>query len=81
MKLDTKEIEHDFTICELDGLVLVNPREIGIEVALENLDTDYIYQSDLRYEIEEYLVDILNEAFNCAVETLHENNRDIDSYR
>lgn len=81
MKLDMKEIEHDFTTWEIDGLVLVNPREIGIEVALENLETDVIYQSDLYYEIEQYLADIVNEAFDCAVTTLRENNRDIDSHR
>ena len=42
MKIDTKEMEHDFTTMEVDGLTLVSPREIGIEVARQHLDDDEI---------------------------------------
>ena len=45
MIINTKEIDHDFTILEVDGLVLVNTREIGIEVCMQHLDDDEIYQS------------------------------------
>lgn len=78
MKINTKEIEHDFTTMEIDGFNLVNPREIGIEVAMQHLDDDEIWQSDLIYDIQQYFVDLVNAAFDASVETLHENNREID---
>lgn len=78
MNIDTKNIEHDFTIKEIDGFVLVNPREIGIEVAHQHIDDDEIWQSDLIYDIQQYVQDIIYQAFDAAVDTLHENDRDID---
>lgn len=77
MKIDTKEMEHDFTTMEVDGLTLVSPREIGIEVARQHLDDDEIWQSDLIYDIQQYFADLIDAAFNASVETLRENNRDI----
>lgn len=78
MKINTKEMEHDFTTIEIDGLTLVNAREIGIEVAMQHLDDDEIWRSDIIYDIEQYFADLINEAFNASVEMLHENDRDID---
>ena len=78
MKIDTKEIEHDFTISEIDGMILINPREIGIEVCMQHLDDDEIYQSDLIYDIQMYFNDIINQAFDSCEETLKSNNREID---
>ena len=78
MKIDTKEIEHDFTTMEIDGLTLVSPREIGIEVAGQHLDDNEIWQSDLIYDIQQYFADLINAAFDASIETLRENNRDID---
>lgn len=78
MKIDTNEMEHDFTTMEVDGFTLVSPHEIGIEVAQQHLDDDEICQSNLIYDIQQYFVDLINTAFDVSVETLHENNRDID---
>lgn len=76
MIIDTKEIEMDFTTADIDGLVLVNPREIGIEIANQMLDNDTIWESDIHNEIELYLNDIFVEALNTAIEVLKENGRD-----
>ena len=78
MIINTKEISGDFTIQEIDGLILVNPREIGIEVCMQHLDDEEIWQSDLIYDIQLYLEDIINEAFDNCEEVLRENNREID---
>lgn len=78
MKIDTKEMEHNFTTMEIDGLTLVNAREIGIEVAMQHLDDDEIWQSDMIYDIQQYFTDLIYEAFDASVEMLRENNRDID---
>lgn len=78
MKIDTKEMEHDFTTMEVDGFTLVNPREIGIEIAGQHLDDDEIWQSDLIYDIQQYFADLIYAAFDASVETLRENNRNID---
>ena len=63
MKIDTKEIEHDFTTMEIDGLTLVSPREIGIEIAGQHLDDDEIWQSDLIYGIQQYFADLIDAGF------------------
>ena len=81
MKIDTNEIEHDFTIMEVDGLYLINPSEIGTEVCMQHLDDDEIWQSSLIYDIQLYLNDIIDEAFDKCEENLHENNREIDILR
>lgn len=78
MKIDTNNMEHDFTTMEIDGFTLINPREIGIEVAGQHLDDDEIWQSDMIYDIQQYFADLINEAFDASVETLRENNREID---
>lgn len=75
MKIDTNEIDMEFTTQNIDGLVLVNPREIGIEIANQHLDDDVIYQTDIYNYVEEYLIDIIEEAVNTAYQTLKENNR------
>ena len=78
MKINTREMEHDFTTMEVDGLTLVNAREIGIEVAMQHLDDDEIWQSDMIYDIQQYFTDLINEAFDASVEMLRENDREID---
>ena len=78
MIIDTNDMEMDFTIKDVDGLVLINPREIGIEVCMQHLDDDEIWQSDLIYDIQQYIDDIVFQAFNSCVETLNENDRQID---
>lgn len=78
MIIDTNNMEMDFTVKDVDGLVLVNPREIGIEVCMQHLDDDEIWQSDLIYDIKLYLDDIIHEAFDSCHETLRENDKEID---
>ena len=78
MIIDTEQIEHNFTINEYDGLKLINVQEIGNEVAQQFIDSDEIWQSDMIYEISLYFSDLINEAFDKAVEVLKENQRDID---
>lgn len=78
MKFDTNEMEHEFCTQKCDGFILVNAREIGIEVAHQLMDCDAIYQSDIYEQITEYLVDIMSEAQTVACEVLEENNKIIE---
>ena len=78
MIVDTENIDHDFTVMWIDGLVLVNPSKIGAEVCMQRLDEDEIWHSDLYYDVKEYLDDIVVQALKACNETLHENNREID---
>lgn len=77
MIINTNEIEHDFETMGVDGLVLVNPREIGISVAYDMIDNDLIWESDIYNNIKLYLSDIIEEAVNTAWEILEENRDDI----
>lgn len=77
MIINTNEIEHDFETMEIDGLVLVNPREIGISVAYDMIDNDLIWESDIYNNIKLYLSDIIEEAVNTAWEVLEENRDDV----
>lgn len=77
MKIDTKEIEHDFDTLNVDGLILTNPREIGITVAYEMLDNDIIWESDIYNKVYEILDDIIETAVNTAYDVLEENRDDI----
>lgn len=77
MIINTNEIEHDFETMNIDGLVLVNPRELGISVAYDMLDNDIIWESDIYNNIELYLSNIIEEAVNTAWEVLEENRDDI----
>lgn len=77
MIINTNEIEHDFETMEVDGLILVNPREIGISVAYEMLDNDLIWESDIYNNINLYLSDIIETAVNTAWEILKENRDDV----
>ena len=77
MIINTNEIEHDFETMKIDGLVLVNPREIGISVAYDMIDNDLIWESDIYNDIKLYLSDIIEEAVNTALEVLEENKGDV----
>lgn len=77
MIINTNEIEHDFETMEVDGLILVNPREIGISVAYDMIDNDLIWESDIYNNIKLYLSDIVEEAVNTAWEVLEENRDDV----
>ena len=81
MIIDTKNIEHDFTVMWIDGLVLVNPSEIGAEICMQRLDEDEIWSSDLICDINEYLVDIVNQSFDKCENCLHENDRQVDCWK
>ena len=81
MIIDTENIDHDFTVMYVDGLVLINPSEIGAEVCMQRLDEDEIWSSDLIYDINEYLTDIVNQAFDKCEEALQDNNREIDCWK
>ena len=81
IKENIKEMEHDFTIIEIDGLMLINPSEIGAEVCMQHLESEEIWQSDLIYDITLYFNDIIDKAFDKCEETLHNNNRKIDVFK
>lgn len=77
MIINTNEIEHDFETMEIDGLILVNPREIGVSVAYDMIDNDLIWESDIYNNIKLYLSDVIEEAVNTAWEILEENRDDV----
>ena len=81
MIIDTENIDHDFTVMWIDGLVLINPSEIGAEVCMERLDEDEIWSSDLICDINEYFTDIVNQSFDKCEDCLHENNRQVDCWK
>ena len=81
MKIDTQKIEHNFTVIYVDELFLINPSEIGVEVCMQRLDEDEIWSSDLIYDINEYLADIVNQAFDKCEKALQDNNREIDCWK
>ena len=75
--INTNDIEHDFETFNIDGLVLVNPRELGISVAYDMIENELIWESDIYNNITLYLSDIIEEAVNTALEVLEENNGDV----
>ena len=75
MIIDTKEIDHEFTTKDIDGFVLVNPSEIGVNVAYELFEHKSIWESDVYNFVETYLADIISESANKAFEVLKENKK------
>ena len=78
MKIDTDEMEHDFTVIDIDSFKLVNLREIGINIGTMFIDRDEIWLSDMIYEIQKYFEDFIDSAFDEALNYLNENGREID---
>lgn len=77
MIIDTKEMDHEFTIEDIDGFKLINPSEIGTEVAMQFLENEKIISSDIMYEIQLYFNNLINEIFDKTEDVLNENNRKI----
>lgn len=78
MKIDTNEMEHDFTVIDIDSFKLVNLREIGINVGTMFIDRDEIWLSDMIYEIQKYFEGFIDSAFDEALNYLKDNGREID---
>ncbi len=79
MIIDTNEMDMEFTVKEVDGLILINPREIGVEVAYQFFDEDGdIYESAITDEAHQYLVDTLMLCVTEAINVLTDNGRGDD---
>lgn len=75
MKLDTNDMDLAFTVLELDnGLILINTKAIGDEVAQDYFDEDEIYESSIMDDIQQYLVDTLCLCTDEAIKVLNNNN-------
>lgn len=75
MIIDTKKIDNEFTIKQINGFELINTSKIGIEVAERYMDSeDEVLSADVFYEIQLYFNDIMNEIFDKCEEVLNENN-------
>lgn len=78
MIIDTNEIEHDFETMDADGLVLVNPSEIGVTIAHKLLDKESISKADVYYSTIQYLSEIIKIATDKSWTVLKENRNDIE---
>lgn len=82
MKIDTEQIEYDFTVKEIDGFLLVNPAEIGNEIACKMIETAKVYDTDI-YEAElydeanEYMKEIIFQIVNDAIYFIEQNNIEV----
>lgn len=78
MILDTNEIEHDFTVLNVDEFRLINTREIGVRIASMFFDKEEIWESEMLHEIQKYFDGFILTAFEEAENVLKDNGRKID---
>lgn len=74
----TCEIREDFSHWQIEGIYnILNPREMGIDIAYELFDKEQVDIDDIKKEVKISLEDIALEIENYVIETLQMNGIEV----